>query len=168
MERGELPSSLSVTDPFIEQVMLNLATAMAEGVPDLYAQTAGHQLAAHSLIRHAGLRTTRLVRDDARLARAEAYLRANLSNVVSPAVLARESGLSRFHLLRLFKAVYGETPFQRLNRLRMQVAKERLARGEQPVAEVARACDYDSPTHFALAFRRRIGVMRSAYRRRAR
>ena len=58
-------------------------------------------------------------REDQRLRRADAYLRSQLAEPISLSCLAQVAGLSRFHLLRLFKIAYGETPLKRLTRLRI-------------------------------------------------
>ncbi len=164
--RFEMPEVLSSVDPVIEHVLLGLEEALQAGAPDLYAEAAGDLLAAHLLVRHAGCPAPRRAkREDVRLRRVDAFMRESLGASVSLDAMAREAGLSRFHFLRLFKQAYGETPFTRLTRLRMEEAQRRLARGSESVTEVALSCGYDSPAHFASAFRRMVGVSPSAYRR---
>jgi len=160
-----MPSKLISHDPLIESVMLAVSDAMADGVPDLYAETAAHLLTVHLLVRHAKLavpRTTK--RGDRRLRRADAFMRENLGVPLSLEAIAREAGLSRFHFLRLFKRVHGETPFRRLTRLRMEEAQRRLRQDSESVTEIALACGYDNSAHFASAFRRLVGVPPSRYR----
>ncbi|MDB4969680.1 MAG: hypothetical protein JWN44_5369 [Myxococcales bacterium] len=65
--------------------------------------------------------------EDSRLSRVDGFIRENLASSISLQAIAREAGLSRFHLLRLFKQAYGETPFKRLTRLRMEEAQRRAA-----------------------------------------
>jgi AraC-like DNA-binding protein len=71
--------------------------------------------------------------------------------------LAEAVGLSRFHLLRLFKAVYGSTPLGFAERTRMEVAARRLSADRHAIGELSAALGYDSPSAFARAFRRRFG-----------
>ncbi|HWA61248.1 MAG TPA: helix-turn-helix transcriptional regulator [Caulobacteraceae bacterium] len=78
--------------------------------------------------------------------------------------LALEAGLSRFHLLRLFKALHGVTPMAYAERLRMQSAARRLRSGAVPVGEVAAKLGYDSPSAFARAFRRWTGQAPTSWR----
>jgi AraC-like DNA-binding protein len=78
--------------------------------------------------------------------------------------LAREAGLSKFHLLRLFKAVYGATPMAYAETLRIERAATALAASRRPVLEIAAAAGYDSQSAFAKAFRRRMGAPPSAWR----
>jgi AraC family transcriptional regulator len=94
----------------------------------------------------------------------DAYMRENLANSVSLEELAQQAHLSRFHLLRLFKRAYGETPLKRLTRLRMTEAKRCLQQGGLSISEIAARCGYENPAHFASAFRRVEGVAPTAYR----
>jgi AraC family transcriptional regulator len=161
----EMPNGLVGEDPLIQGTMLGLADAMAAGVPDLYAETAGTLLASHLLIRHCGYRTPRLpARDDLRMRRVDAFLRENLKAPLSLETMAAVACVSRFHFLRLFKRAYGETPLRRLTRLRMEEAWRRLVHEREPITQIAFTCGYENPAHFASAFRRTFGVSPSAYR----
>jgi AraC family transcriptional regulator len=165
-ERFQMPSVLCKRDPFIEQVIRGLGEAMTQGIPDVYAETVGDLLAAHLLTRHAHLPAPRRIgRDAARLRRADDYLSENFASEISLEEIARHVGVSRFHVVRLFKQEYGETPFQRLTRLRMEEAKRRLTSTSDPVIEIAMDCGYQNPGNFASAFRRVVGVTPRAYRR---
>ena len=92
-------------------------------------------------------------------------MRENLASTVSLEDLAREAGVSRFHLLRLYKKLYGQTPLQRLTFLRMEEAKRLLKGGNETIPTVAARCGYENPSHFATAFRRVVGVTPRSYRR---
>jgi AraC family transcriptional regulator len=102
---------------------------------------------------------------DSRLRRVDDYIRSHLDSSFSLQALAVEATLSRFHLLRLFKQTYGETPFRRLTRLRMEEAQRRLLRTRDSVTEISLACGYENPAHFAAAFRRIFGVSPTEFRR---
>ena len=162
-----MPDALQSEDPLVQQVMQSLREAMLAGVPDLYAETAADFLAVHLLRRHAGLPSPGAPgREELRLRRVNAYMRERLDAPISLDALAREAGLSRFHLLRSYKKAFGETPFRRLTRLRMEQAQCLLSDGHEAVTEIAMRCGYDNPSHFATAFRRAVGVSPSAYRHR--
>jgi AraC family transcriptional regulator len=164
-----MPNDLLSYDALIEITMPALAEAMAEGVPDVYAESAADFLATHLLVRHARLPAPRAVSyEDKRLNRVAVYLRENLGAQLSLEQIAKEAGLSRFHLVRLFKRAHGETPFKRLTRLRMEEAERRLRNSRDSVSEIAFACGYENPAHFASAFRRTVGVSPSQYRRKLR
>jgi transcriptional regulator GlxA family with amidase domain len=83
----------------------------------------------------------------------------------SIAAIARDVGISPFHFIRQFDAVFGETPHQYRTRVRLDRAKRLLAAG----ASVTDACmevGFSSLGSFSQLFTRRIGVAPSAYRRR--
>jgi AraC family transcriptional regulator len=160
-----MPNDLLSYDPLIESTIRALAEAMADGVPDVYAESAADFLATHLLVRHARLPAVRTARsEDGRLRRVDVFLRENLGAQLSLEQIAKEAGLSRFHLVRLFKRAHGETPFKRLTRLRMERAQRRLRNTRDSISEIAFACGYENPTHFASAFRRMVGVSPSHYR----
>jgi AraC family transcriptional regulator len=160
-----LPHGISYGDPLIRSVILNLADAMRSGAPDIYAASAAEYLAAHMVLRYGGHTPPRLSpRDFPRVRRVRDYMQANLSTDVSLEVLAGLAYMSRFHLIRVFRQVFGETPLRFLTRLRMEHACQRLVRGNDPVSIIASDCGYPNPSHFAAAFRRLVGVTPTAYR----
>lgn len=81
------------------------------------------------------------------------------------AQVSRAVGLSKFHLVRLFKAAFGETPMKYAEALRLDRAAERLRSSGALVDEIAFAAGYDSASAFGRAFRRRFAATPSAYRR---
>jgi AraC family transcriptional regulator len=103
-----------------------------------------------------------------RLKRIDDFMRENLNSPISLSEIAEEAGVSRFHLIRVFKRTHGETPFKRLTRLRMEEAQRRLLHSRESVTEIALTCGYGNPTHFASAFRRFAGVSPTSYREKAR
>ncbi|WP_338664519.1 AraC family transcriptional regulator [Pararoseomonas sp. SCSIO 73927] len=164
--RLRLPNELAYRDPLVAQVMLGLSEALLAGAPSLYAEASGELLAAHILLRHAGLRPRAPAPPpEQRLQRLDDFMRAHLARPLTLADLAHEAGMSPFHLLRSFRRVHGETPIRRLARLRMEAARRHLEAGREPVSAVAFLCGYDNPSHFATAFRRMTGVSPSAYRK---
>lgn len=82
--------------------------------------------------------------------------------------VAREVGLSPFHFIRLFEAVFGLTPHQYRIGVRLDRARALLARGELSVTEVCMHLGFSSLGSFSASFTRRVGESPSAYRRRAR
>jgi len=78
--------------------------------------------------------------------------------------LARASALSKFHLLRLFKAAFGCTPSAYVGRRRMGRARRLLRATPMTVAAIGEALGYESTSAFIRAFRRHFGVTPSAIR----
>lgn len=103
-----------------------------------------------------------------RLCRAREMLADVHEDPPSIADVARAVGISPFHLIRQFHAVFGMTPHQFRIQRRLELAKELLARGEQSVTEVCMDVGFASLGSFSDLFRRRIGASPSAYRRRVR
>lgn len=82
--------------------------------------------------------------------------------------IAREAGISPFHFIRRFEALFGLTPHQLRMRERLERAKVLLASGEHTVTEVCMEVGMSSVGSFSDLFLRRVGAAPSAYRRRAR
>ena len=76
--------------------------------------------------------------------------------------VAEMVGLSQFHLIRLFKEVYGETPGQMQSRMRLELAAELLRQGVL-TGEVCRRVGYSSLPTFSRLFKVRFGVSPSRY-----
>jgi AraC family transcriptional regulator len=81
------------------------------------------------------------------------------------ATLAAESGYSRAHFLRMFRAATAQTPHQYLLNLRLQNAVQMMKKRSTPLVDIAIACGFSSHTHFTKAFRSRYGALPSQYRR---
>ncbi|SFB43067.1 AraC family transcriptional regulator [Rhizobium sp. NFR07] len=165
MRPSPMPHRLSYDDQLIAQSLLSLSAAMSEGAPDLYAETVAHFLASHLFIRHAEASpvATKNI-DDPRIRRLDEFMRENLGSAISLEDAATVAGISRFHLVRLFRKIHGETPYRRLTRMRIEEAKRQLAQGRESVTEIAFICGYENPAHFASAFRRWVGASPSEYR----
>src|SRR5579872_686998 len=95
-----------------------------------------------------------------------AYAAAHLDEDVSLSSLARQAGLSAFHLHRLFASTMGETPKQLTLRLRLGRAAVLLLTGRDSVLDVALSCGFQSHEVFCRAFRRRFGMTPRVFRER--
>jgi AraC family transcriptional regulator len=148
---------MGVGDPIVGQVMQSLGAAARDRMPDSYADSAARYLATHLLStahrwpestvsRHPGELT------DRRLARVMEYLEHHHREDVSNQQMAEVAGISPFHFTRLFKRKVGCTPHRYVLQLRMQSARKMLRGTDLSVLEVAAACGYANPSHFAAAF----------------
>ncbi len=79
--------------------------------------------------------------------------------------LAYESGYSRNHFLRMFKAAAECTPHQYLLRLRIAKAETLMRNSSHELADIAAQCGFSSQAHFSRTFRRLLGVSPGEYRR---
>jgi AraC-like DNA-binding protein len=78
-------------------------------------------------------------------------------------VIAAAAGYSRFHLVRAFRAAYGETPGQYLSRRRVERAQELLRSVNLTVTEVCHLVGFSSLGSFSARFRELVGVPPSQY-----
>ena len=103
-----------------------------------------------------------------RLCLARDWLRECDDRPPSVSAVARRAGLSRFHFIRLFRAVFGETPHQYLSRAQIEQAKQLLILSDQSVTAVCMAVSFSSLGSFSALFTRRTGLSPSAWRQRHR
>ncbi len=144
----------------------------ATAIPDARAmEELAIRLSQATLARHAGTTaeapaTARDHRRVGALARwiEEAAL-AGEEEGLGLADLARQAGMSRFHLLRLFRQVTGQTPHQFLLRLRMHRAALSLRNGDHGIATIAFEAGFGDLSTFNRQFRRVFGTTPGAFRK---
>ena len=79
--------------------------------------------------------------------------------------MARESGLSAFHYLRLFAGTLGVTPHQYLVRSRLRHAARLLADEDRSITGVALDVGFGDLSNFVRTFRRAAGASPRGFRR---
>jgi len=85
------------------------------------------------------------------------YINNNFDKELSLDVLSHIRFTSKFHLLRLFKKYYGQTPKQYLTDKRIEKAKELLTKGIN-ITETCFAVGFESPSSFSTLFKIREGL----------
>lgn len=78
--------------------------------------------------------------------------------------VAAHAGYSRYHFVRAFKAVYGETPGQYLSRRRIERAEEMLRTANLSVTEICVLVGFSSLGTFSSRFKKQTGLSPSEYR----
>ncbi|OFZ30161.1 MAG: hypothetical protein A2622_09960 [Bdellovibrionales bacterium RIFCSPHIGHO2_01_FULL_40_29] len=91
------------------------------------------------------------------IARAMNQVHLNLEKNWSLESLAKEAGLSRTTFAQKFKQLSGQTPFEYLTWLRMQLAWSLLSQGEL-VSEVASQVGYQSESAFSHVFKKQFSI----------
>lgn len=123
---------------------LSLEVALAEAI------------STFARLRSANSEHTRPVR------RAMEYLRGNLAETITLDDLAAYAALDKFHLCRAFRAQIGMPPHTYLTHLRIQRAKELLARGIRASELAAHVGLYDQ-SQLTRHFRRIVGMTPARY-----
>lgn len=92
------------------------------------------------------------------------WMLRNLHGDLSIDALAQRARLSPRQFSRRFKAAFGTSPGDYVERLRLDEARRRLPAGGQTVESIAASVGYASDDAFRRAFERHFGVAPSAYR----
>lgn len=96
--------------------------------------------------------------------RAKKFIDSNFSNNISLNDIAGEAYCSKFHFLRLFKQVYGQTPHQYLTGVRIEKAKQFLKTG-LPVSDVCFSVGFESISSFKTLFKHSTGSTPAVYQK---
>jgi transcriptional regulator GlxA family with amidase domain len=94
------------------------------------------------------------------------WVAGHLTEDLSVDVLAERASCSRRHFGRLFKEVFGTTPADFVERLRLIEARHELSIPRNSLKAVAASVGFKSVDAFSRAFERRFGVRPSHYRQR--
>ena len=98
-----------------------------------------------------------------RFAELIAWIMRNLHGDLSVDVLARRACMSRSHFNRAFKSVFGVTPAEFVENLRLNEARRRLSTPRKIVYSVAESVGFSNPDAFQRAFERRFGAKPRSY-----
>ncbi len=90
------------------------------------------------------------------------YLNAHFNEKITLTQLEQEMGISRFHLIRLFKQWNHLPPHRYQNVLRINYAKTELAR-QRPIADIALEAGFYDQSHLTRLFTRMVGVTPGRY-----
>lgn len=93
------------------------------------------------------------------------YLDNNIYSDISLDMLAEEFGITKMHIIRLFKKTYQITPIQYLMNRRINIAKNLLSGTVMPLREISEMLRYSNPQHFSNTFRNAVGMTPHEYRK---
>ena len=97
--------------------------------------------------------------------RVTAYMSERLDQEVGLRELAQLINLSRFHFCTSFRLATGQTPREWLIARRIERACKLLAQPSLSITKVGLAVGYATPSAFAAAFHKRMGMTPSEFRR---
>ena len=106
--------------------------------------------------------------DDALIATAVRWIRANIAQPMTVTMVARAVGSARQRLERRFRRVLDRTVKEEIQRARVEAARELLGTTVAGLAEVAKRSGFTTAALLNVAFRREIGMPPGVYRRRVR
>jgi len=88
-----------------------------------------------------------------KLSRFIQMMEQNIEEPISPAILAKDVGMSTRQLERLFRRYLSRSPKRYYMELRLQKARNLLMQTDMTVINVALACGFASPSHFSKCYR---------------
>ncbi|MFF2481696.1 helix-turn-helix domain-containing protein [Paenibacillus sp. NPDC058071] len=98
------------------------------------------------------------------LERAIRYMSERLSDVIALPELAAHTGLSKQHLIYMFKQETGFPPIEYFLRMKMQKAGQLLSLTSLTVKEIAASVGVSDPYYFSRLFKKRMGASPTEYR----
>jgi AraC-like DNA-binding protein len=97
--------------------------------------------------------------------RIKTILHKNIENpLFNLDILARESGLSKFHLIRTFKKNTGISPAKYLGKIKIDLAKHYLLKSKKSVLSIAMDLGFGDLSTFNKAFKKASGISPSSFR----
>ncbi|MGE4299519.1 MAG: helix-turn-helix domain-containing protein [Desulfovibrionaceae bacterium] len=153
-----------VDDPRLLASLGQLALAFARSHDPLAKETALLRAVGRLLTHHAAVRpAARRARPEPRAVRlAKEYLAAHVADKIPLDTLASASGLSKFHLLRVFKQSVGLPPHSFQMQRRVELARALMRQG-MPLAQVAAEAGFADQSHLCHTFKRLVGAPPSRY-----
>ena len=91
-----------------------------------------------------------------RVIQAKYFIDKNFDQAIDLDTICKEACISKFHLIRSFKKLYGVTPYQHLTFLRIKKARE-LLQANLSITAVCYHLGFDSPTSFSGLFKKIVG-----------
>jgi AraC-like DNA-binding protein len=100
----------------------------------------------------------------AQLCLARDVLKENTERKMPIKLLAQKVGMSQYHFIRLFSAVFGLTPHRYRILHQLDRAKQELVQSQKAVTDIAFDCGFSSLGTFSLMFKKYAGMSPRLYR----
>jgi AraC-like DNA-binding protein len=94
------------------------------------------------------------------------HINTNYDTDLNLDLLSHTRFVSKYHLLRLFKKYYGQTPKQYLTGKRIEKSKEYLKNGKG-ITETCFAVGFESPCSFSTLFKSKTGLTPTEFQKKA-
>ncbi|TCL54639.1 two-component system response regulator YesN [Kineothrix alysoides] len=95
---------------------------------------------------------------------AKEYIRSHYFKDISLDDVSREVNISPYYFSKLFKEETGENFIEYVTSIRMEKAKELLARTEKSMKEICSEVGYSDPNYFSRSFKKNVGVTPTEYK----
>jgi len=169
----DLGLQATIFDPIVEQLCRAIREALYDGpaATVLYVDHLIYGLAAYLVRKYSNLSSSSRARRSTDklsprlLARTRDLVEARLSERLTLADLAANTGMGPDHYGRLFKMQTGMTLYQFVIRCRVERARHLLEDTRLPITEIAQECGFADQVHLTRVFRRIVGQTPAAYRR---
>lgn len=102
---------------------------------------------------------------DAVVGSLQRWIGANYDHANPVQEMARISRLTERTLLRRFRAATGQTPSEYVQTVRVEEAKQALETSDATIDKIAYEVGYTEPSAFRLAFKKRVGLSATEYRK---
>lgn len=155
-------TDLIARTPQLSRRLLHLNRVVSGSSERLEKQTAMMQAFSGLFFAHGGIRQPKTGNEPVAVRRAKEFLSDNIAEKVSLDCLARETGLSRYHFLRVFKKATGLPPHRYHLQCRVERAKGLLLSG-MPIADAALETGFVDQSHFTHKFKQFTGATPSQY-----
>lgn len=96
--------------------------------------------------------------------RIRAYIDANIYTDLSLDRISEEFGITKMHIIRVFKNKFSITPMQYLIERKIGIAKSLLTGTVMPIKEIAALLRYSNTQHFSSSFKTAVGCTPNKYR----
>ena len=97
-----------------------------------------------------------------RIVQAKRYIDSHFAETLDLDNISDEATFSKFHFIRIFRKVYGKTPYQYLTSVRIENAMQFLKLNKS-VTETCFEVGFESMSSFSGLFKRLVGVSPSVY-----
>lgn len=146
----------------LTQLMQQASTGSPQILVDSYCTVIANELAQQWNTRTAAPAARKL--PSGQLARLIDHIKEHLAQDLSLDDLAAQTGLTKYHFMRCFKASTGRSPLQYVTELRVAQASRLLKTTALPMDLVARQCGFSGADHLARVFGKATGLSPRAYR----
>jgi AraC-like DNA-binding protein len=97
-----------------------------------------------------------------RIVQSKLFIDTNFADNINLDNIADEAFFSKFHFIRLFKKIYGNTPHQYLTNVRIEKAKQ-LFKADHSISSVCFSVGFDSVSSFTGLFKKTTGFTPSVF-----